>query len=208
MAKAPRLPSLPMRRQHPLHAPAAAPAPVASPAAADGERHLVIRIGPLDHPEQADGIVELFRDISGLGRIEALPGDDPKVRAFDVFTRSADTDLLDLFTFHVSKEQIQIASAGAPAATAVAAPAPAKIAGEGTDFGFFDNAPGTPGEAPVAADAQAEPAPVAVAPAPVPAAPAKPAARADARAPRARWSRIQHAARVGQQGGPADQPGR
>ncbi|MGM9426967.1 chemotaxis protein CheA [Hydrogenophaga sp. MI9] len=169
---------------HAAPAPAAAPVAAAAPAA-DGERHLVIRIGPLEHPEQADGIVELFRDISGLGRIEALPGDDPKVRAFDVFTRSTDTDLLDLFTFHVSKEQIQIAAPGASAPAAGAAPAPTGIAGEGTDFGFFDNAPGTPGEAPAAsvAEAPAETAPVEVAPAPVPAAPAKPAARADARAP-------------------------
>ena len=171
----------------PVAAPVAAPPVAAAPVLADGERHLVIHIGPLEHPEQADGIVELFRDISGLGRIEALPGEDPKVRSFDVFTRSADTDLLDLFTFHVSKEQIRIATAGAPeaeAAPAVAAsPAPAKIAGEGTDFGFFDNAPGTPGEAPAVVAAPAEPAPVLVAPAPVPAAPAKPAARAEARAP-------------------------
>ena len=165
-------------------APASAPV-AASTAAADGERHLVIRIGPLEQPEQADGIVELFRDISGLGHIEALPSDDAKVRAFDVFTRSSDTDLLDLFTFHVSKEQIQISAAGAAATPAPAAQA-APIAGEGTDFGFFDDAPGTPGPAPAvatAAEAPSQPAAVEVVPAPAPAAPAKPAARAEARAP-------------------------
>jgi two-component system, chemotaxis family, sensor kinase CheA len=166
-------------------APAPAPAPVIAPApaAADGERKLVIRIGPMDHPGQADGIVELFRDITGLGRIEALPGDDDKVRSFEVFTRSSDTDLLDLFTFHVSKEQIQITDAAA--ATAVPQP-PARMAGEGTDFGFFDDVPGAPVAVAVADTAApvVEPEPVApVVVAPAPAAAAKSVARADARAP-------------------------
>jgi two-component system chemotaxis sensor kinase CheA len=163
----------------PAPAAAAAPAPVQAPVAApavalaDGERRLTIRIGPLDALSQADGIAELFRDIAGLGRIESTQDED-KFRAFEVFTRSSDSDLLDLFTFHVSKEQIQITDASA----ATAAPA-AKIAGEGTDFGFFDDAPGTPA-APAAAAPAAESAPAVPAPAPVA---AKPAARADTRAP-------------------------
>ncbi|WP_374406437.1 chemotaxis protein CheA [Hydrogenophaga sp.] len=166
----------------PTAAAAAVPALVAKPA---GERQLVIRIGPMDHATQADGIVELFRDISGLGRIEAMPEGDDKFRSFAVFTRSSDTELLDLFTFHVSKEQITITDNAAPAASAAAAPAPARIAGEGTDFGFFDDAPGNPADAaaPVAVVAPPVPEPV-VAPAPVAAAPVKaPAPKADARAP-------------------------
>jgi two-component system chemotaxis sensor kinase CheA len=140
-------------------APVQAPTPAAAAALAEGERKLTIRIGPLDQLAQADGIGELFRDIAGLGRIESTR-DDGQFRSLEVFTRSSDSDLLDLFTFHVSKEQIQISEAGAP------------TTGEGRDFGFFDDAPGTPA------------APAAVAPA-VPvaqAAPAaKPAPRAEAR---------------------------
>ncbi len=160
---------------------AAAPAPVQAPAAApatalaDGERRLTIRIGPLDQLAQADGIAELFRDIAGLGRIESTQ-DDGQFRAFEVFTRSSDSDLLDLFTFHVSKEQIQIADASA----AAQAPARAPMAGEGKDFGFFDDAPGTPA-APSAA-APAVPAAEAAAAAPAaPVAAAKPAPRTEAR---------------------------
>ena len=140
-------------------APVQAPTPAPAAALAEGERKLTIRIGPLDQLAQADGIGELFRDIAGLGRIESTR-DDGQFRSLEVFTRSSDSDLLDLLTFHVSKEQIQISEAGAP------------TTGEGRDFGFFDDAPGTPA------------APAAVAPA-VPvaqAAPAaKPAPRAEAR---------------------------
>ncbi|MFC3686422.1 chemotaxis protein CheA [Hydrogenophaga luteola] len=154
-------------------APVQATAPAPAVALAEGERKLTIRIGPLDHLDQANGIAELFRDIAGLGRIEST-NDDGKVRSFEVLTRSSDSDLLDLFTFHVSKEQIQISSA-----SAAPAPAPASIAGEGKDFGFFDDAPGTPAAvapaAPVAEATPVTPAPAA----PVPA--AKPAARAEAR---------------------------
>ena len=161
----------------PIAAPAPSPAPAPTTAVADGERSLVIRIGPMDHAGQADGIVELFRDITGLGRIEALPGDDASVRCFQVFTRSSDTDLLDLFTFHVSKEHIQITDAATPAAAPLA---PARMAGEGTDFGFFDDVPGAPAVAAPVAD----PAPAVEAPAPIaPVAAAKPAPRAEARAP-------------------------
>jgi two-component system chemotaxis sensor kinase CheA len=148
-------------------APVQAPAPAPAVALANGERKLTIRIGPLDQLAQADGIGELFRDIAGLGRIETTR-DDGQFRSLEVFTRSSDSDLMDLFTFHVSKEQIQISEASAP------------MSGEGKDFGFFDDAPGTP--AALAAVAPAEPvaeaAPVVPA-VPVPA--AKPAARAEAR---------------------------
>lgn len=158
-------------------APATVQAPAAAPAAvlADGERRLTIRIGPLDSLGQADGIAELFRDIAGLGRIESTQ-DDGQFRSFEVFTRSSDSDLLDLFTFHVSKEQIQIADASA----AAPAPARAPMAGEGKDFGFFDDAPGTPTAASAVAPAvpAAEAAAVAQV-APVPA--AKSAPRAESR---------------------------
>jgi len=159
-------------------APVAAPA--TSPALASGERELHIAIGPLDTPSEADCIVELFRDITGLGRIEAQPCDQPDQRWFRVFTSSSDTDLMDLFTFHVSKEQIRITDLST--AVAVASPAPAataKLAGEGTDFGFFDDAPGVPM---ASAPAPAEPTPIAE-PSPALAAPIKAAPKAEVKAP-------------------------
>ncbi len=171
----------------PVATQAAAPAPVVAhapmapvpvTALADGERQLIIRIGPLEQASQADGIAELFRDIAGLGRIESSQ-DEGNIRKLEVFTRSSDTDLMDLFTFHVSKEQIQIADA------TTQTPSPAPIAGEGTDFGFFDNAPGTPSAAAaeVSAPAEVTPAAAVAAPAPNPAPAVKPAPRTDARAP-------------------------
>ena len=159
------------------HAPAA-PAPAPAPALAQGERELQIVVGPLDNPSEADCIVELFRDITGLGRIEALPCDQADQRWFRVFTTSSDTDLMDLFTFHVSKEQIRITDTSAAAPAVSPAPAPAAaLPGEGTDFGFFDDAPGVP-----AAAAPAEPSTTAQ-PAPVLAAPVKAAPKAEVRAP-------------------------
>jgi two-component system, chemotaxis family, sensor kinase CheA len=140
----------------------AAPAPVASqPAAAaaatpaprapavPGQRQLEIHIGPLEDPTQADGIADLFRDIAGLGQLEVLPCDQGDRRVFAVQTGSSDSDLLDLFTFHVSREQIRIVDVGLPtlpasAAAPAATPAPARAGGEGQDFGFFDDAPGSP----------------------------------------------------------------
>lgn len=154
-------------------APAApAPAPVVAAAAPvpAGTRQLEIHIGPLDNLSQADSIAELFRDISGLGSIEALPCDLDNKRVYKVQTTSSDSDLLDLFTFHVSKEHIHIIDQ-----TPVSKP----LATEGKDFGFFDDAPGLPASAAAApAVVAAEPvAPVvtAVAPPVAPAAP-KPAA--------------------------------
>ena len=134
----------------PQAAPVSAPAPVAS-----GERELEIHIGPMDNPAEADCIAELFRDITGLGRIEALPCDEADRRVYRVHTTSSDTDLMDLFTFHVSKEQIQIVDKSAQSAEA---PGPTP----GADFGFFDGAPGVPVAAPTAtAPSVAAPAPAA-----------------------------------------------
>jgi two-component system chemotaxis sensor kinase CheA len=134
-------------------APAAQPAPVAAaagPAASvlGGVRRLEIKVGPLAHPEQADAIAELFRDIPGLGTIKALSSDRNDFRVFAVETASTDDDLLDLFTFHVAREQISIASAAAAAAPEVTA--------ADAGHGFFDGAPGAPvvAAAPVAPKAE------------------------------------------------------
>ncbi|WP_295849772.1 chemotaxis protein CheW [uncultured Xylophilus sp.] len=143
----------------PPPAPVAAPAPAA--AAPGGVRELEIRIGPLERPDQAEALRELFRDIPGLGTIEPLPSDRDDTRVFAVTTTSSDDDLLDLFVFHVAKEQVRIVPRGAAAADAAPAPAPsaapAADAAAETDpdlieeaaaakrpFGFFHDAPGSP----------------------------------------------------------------
>jgi len=124
-----------------------APAPVVAPvlvptgaAQATGERFLEISIGPLAQPELADAIKDLFHDIEGLGTISDLPDERPGMRAFAVRTTSSDSELLDLFVFHVAKEQVAIKELGAVAAQggggAAASPAEA--------YGFFNGAPGAP----------------------------------------------------------------
>jgi two-component system, chemotaxis family, sensor kinase CheA len=142
----------------PAAAPAIAPKPAAPVVA--GERHLEIKVGPLENPAQADAIAELFRDIPGLGTIQTLSSHRKEFRLFAVQTLSTDDDLLDLFTFHVSREQIEIRAAAAMAPEAAAADAshgffdgapgaPAAPAAEASSgFGFFDGAPGAPSSAP------------------------------------------------------------
>jgi len=122
--------------------PAAAPV-VAAPAAVSaavatvpGERCLSIAIGPLDDASAADHLAELFAEIPGLGRIAPLDAGQPdaqRMRRFEVHTTADDSELLDLFSFHVAREQVQISPAGMP----VAAPAVAQDA----DFGFFEPLP-------------------------------------------------------------------
>ena len=131
--------------------PAVALAPAIQATPAQGERVLVIHIGPLEQLAHADAIKELFRDIPGLGTIVDLPEDRPGMRRFSVATSSTNEDLLDLFVFHVAKEQVRIedqaavaqqpASSDAAIDTAAVAPLPAQEA-----FGFFPGAPGMPAE--------------------------------------------------------------
>ncbi len=155
-------------------APAAAPAPMVAavaaaptatanpPAATDaapagGQRQLELRVGPLERPDVANNLVELFAEIPDLGMIEPLDGGQPSdgMRRFKVTTTSTDSDLLDLFTFHVAREQVQLlplgpgygfhsGSPGAPTEAAAAAPAPV-VAKPDPGYGFFDDAPGAPG---------------------------------------------------------------
>ena len=153
--------------------PSANPAPVSAPVVVDvpaapvvvkpktsKSRSLEIHIGPLEKPDQADALQELFRDIPGLGTIKTLVTDRSDTRVFAVETTSSDEDLLDLFVFHVNKEQVLIRdmdaldkpafpgfgfypdAPGAPPVSRVA-PAPVPIPVE-TGFGFFADAPGAP----------------------------------------------------------------
>jgi two-component system chemotaxis sensor kinase CheA len=119
----------------------------AAPEPTQGARCLEVRIGPLKDGSAADGLVELFRDIPDLGTIEALDLGQLSaegVRRFKVVTRSPDSELLELFSFHVAREQVQIADSGA-AATApqagVAAQDPLAhgrpAAPESDGYGFF-----------------------------------------------------------------------
>jgi two-component system, chemotaxis family, sensor kinase CheA len=158
--------------QRPMPAPVAAAPVAAAPTpvrpAAKVERELEIHIGPLENPAQADGIAELFRDIPGLGTVEALPCDLTTHRAWRARTSASDADLMDLFTFHVGKDDIRIveqAAAASPALTAedgnevltgTGHPNPTT---EGRDYGFFDGAPGVPARtaAPTGADITSAP---------------------------------------------------
>lgn len=131
------------------------PAPVVAPPAggmpapsAPGQmRTLQAVLGPLERQEQADPIKDLFRDIEGLGTIVSERQDN-NYKVYDIQTSSSNDDLLDLFSFHVSKDKIGLYDASVPAA---AAPAPAadeehefnpNSMEEG--FGLFAGAPGSP----------------------------------------------------------------
>jgi two-component system chemotaxis sensor kinase CheA len=158
--------------------PAAAPTPAAAPVAAvptSTLRQLELTVGPLDKPEQADNLIELFSEITDLGTIEPLDAgrDADGVRRFKVLTASSDNDLLDLFTFHVAREQVKLAPLGPGYGFHADAPgAPPPEAAPDAGYGFFDDAPG----APAGTDGTA------AAPAVAAAAPDTPAAAAAARA--------------------------
>ena len=126
---------------------AAAPAPQD-----DTTRVLELTVGALADDSLADSLVELFKEIDGLGQIEPLDagrGADG-MRRFKITTTSSDSDLLDLFTFHVPRESVQLAPLGLGYGFhdgAPGAPPDALAANAETGYGFFDNAPGAPGGA-------------------------------------------------------------
>ncbi len=135
----------------------AAVAPSAAAVAAKGKRLVELRVGPLENLTQADELRDLFKEIEGLGTIEDLPGlpELASVRRFKLETASAESDLLDLFTFHVSREQVAFlpwAEAGDPDKGLFSDAAPAASPDE-AGYGFFDNAPGAPVERPAASSA-------------------------------------------------------
>ncbi len=166
-------PIAPAPAQSPAAAPATAVAAAPALVAGEGERLIDVAVGPLERPEAADHLAELFAEIPGLGRIEALDGGRPDaggLRRFRVATGAADAELLDLFSFHVAREQVRLSPAGETAAAAPEA-APAKPAApEREDYGFFVDLPGTteapPQAAAPASSAAQAPAPAASAPAP------------------------------------------
>jgi two-component system chemotaxis sensor kinase CheA len=144
------------------HTPVEAATP-AAPATAGSKlaRGLELRVGPLSDPKDADNLVDLFKEIVDLGTIEPLDGGQASdgLRRFKVVTTSSDDDLLDLFTFHVAREQVALLPLtagfgfhdGAPGAPPVENP-------PDPGFGFFDDAPGAPGSASTANVASPTPA--------------------------------------------------
>jgi two-component system chemotaxis sensor kinase CheA len=111
-------------------------------AADDGRRRLRVRIGPLADPSVADNLAELFRDIPSLGTLEPLDAGVAGAggfRCFKVVTGSPDEELIELFSFHVAREQVAISALESAAPAAAPAPQATRpqAAGEGEGFGFF-----------------------------------------------------------------------
>jgi two-component system chemotaxis sensor kinase CheA len=168
-----------------VKAAAVSPPPPQPAAAAQTTRGLELRVGPLSDPKDADNLVDLFKEIPDLGTIEPLDGGQASdgMRRFKVVTNSSDSDLLDLFTFHVAREAVSLLPLtsgfgfhdGAPGAPPVENP-------PDPGFGFFEGAPGLPGSTSAASGNGAAPvaAKHAVAPAAVPRSAAKPEKAASA----------------------------
>jgi len=159
-------------------APAAAPAASSSmpaPSAPGAVRELELRVGPLKNPALADNLVELFSEITDLGTIEPIDGGQASdgMRRFRIVTTSSDSDLMDLFTFHVAREEVALLPMGPGYGFHKDAPGAPPEAPEDPGYGFFDNAPGAPNSAEGSVEAK---------PAETPSEASKPAAT---RAPRA-----------------------
>jgi two-component system chemotaxis sensor kinase CheA len=92
-------------------------------------RCLELVVGPLENPDTADNLSELFKEIEDLGTIEPLDAGRAAdgIRRFRVITTTSDNELLDLFTFHVARELIQLKDAD-------------------PGYGFFPDGPGAPPE--------------------------------------------------------------
>jgi two-component system chemotaxis sensor kinase CheA len=122
---------------------AAEPLPASLPG---GKRALELLVGPLDKPDAADNLIQLFGEIVDLGTIEPLDGGQAAdgMRRFKIITTSSDDDLMDLFTFHVAREQVKLLPLGPGYGFHSGSPgAPAEAEPDGS-FGFFEGAPGLP----------------------------------------------------------------
>ena len=144
--------------KHAAPAPAI-PLPVAPPAEPSVARLLDLRVGPLADPADADNLVDLFNEIVDLGTIEPIDGGTPidGMRRFKVLTTSTDSDLLDLFTFHVSREQVQLLPFGPGYGFHTGNAGVPPMLPVDSGYGFFDNAPGAPTTALAALTADATP---------------------------------------------------
>lgn len=129
-----------------VSAPVAPPVEVTVPS---GSRALELCVGPLDSPDAANNLVELFSEIVDLGTIEPLDGGQAAdgMRRFKVITSSSDNDLLDLFTFHVAREHVKLLPLGAGYGFHEGAPGAPKAEEADPGFGLFEGAPGAPAAA-------------------------------------------------------------
>jgi two-component system chemotaxis sensor kinase CheA len=128
-------------------APVAAPVAAVAPVAPAGERQLELTVGPLADPSIADNLLDLFKEIAELGQMEPLDAGQSAdgMRRFKVVTKSSDSDLLDLFTFHVPRETMKIGPLTRGYGFHKNAPgAPTEIPAGDAGYGFFDDAPGAP----------------------------------------------------------------
>jgi two-component system, chemotaxis family, sensor kinase CheA len=121
-----------------------------APAAPGGTRELELTIGPLGDVSIADSVVELFKEIEGLGMIEALDAGQTAdgMRRFKVLTATPDADLLDLFGFHVARDKVRIGPLSKGFGFNYGAPGAPERPPVDPGYGFFANSPGVPeGEA-------------------------------------------------------------
>ena len=120
--------------------------PVSAPEPA--MRALELTVGPLPDPAAADSLVDLFKEITNLGTIDALDAgrDADGVRRFKVHTTSSDNDLIDLFSFHVAREHVRLAPLGDGYGFHAGAPGAPEPRAQAVNlgYGFFDDAPGAP----------------------------------------------------------------
>ena len=77
----------------------------------EGMRVFDMVIGPLQDASLFEGIVGLFSEIQGLGSITPIEGADGApgegMRGFRVATTTPEEDLCELFSFHVSRDQVR-----------------------------------------------------------------------------------------------------
>lgn len=120
---------------------AAAPVTAVKPPVA-GQRELEVRIGPLEGTASANHLHELFEEIPGLGEMRPIDFGEPVdgMRRFSVTTTCTDSELLDLFSFHVERRLVHLSQLG-------------------PGYGFHAGNPGVPDPA----DLKAAPAPKAAA---------------------------------------------
>ena len=126
---------------------AAAQATASAAAPVVGQRVLELLVGPLDSHSATDDLVALFAEITGLGTIEPLDGGRPAdgMRRFEISTSASDSDLMDLFTFHVAREHLQLMPSGPGYGFhGGAVGAPPDDSATDNSFGFFAEAPGAP----------------------------------------------------------------
>ena len=78
-------------RPPPLQASRPAAASASPAPAAPAERVLELTVGPLSNPDDADNLVELFKEVVDLGRIEPLDAGRPAdgMRRFKLVTSSS-----------------------------------------------------------------------------------------------------------------------